>query len=1137
MAVYTDAIQKLYVAYFNRPADYEGLAFWEQVLTANGGNVNAVSAFFAASPEYKDQVAGKSYFQIVNQIYLNLFNRDADVQGLEFWAARLREGTFTVDQIVKVIADNASDTDAKDKTTYANKVAAATAFTAELNTSREIIGYTGDRANEAAKTWLSTVGDTASLNNAIAPSNLQATVNAVAEIGNQQDGEQFTLVKGLDTLNGTSGNDVFIGAVSTDAEVNTLSALDSVNGGTGTDTLRILTDGSAIDLPNVTAIEVIEAQSSAALDIDTTSAAGVTTLNVTRANGDIEATAANTTDINVSLRDTALITDVTTNGGKNVTVKLTDAASTTNVLTATGAVVIEKTGANATNGTTVVMGDINVTGGTTVNVTSKAGSSAGLTAGGAAAEFTQGAIDIVSSAVTTTITVKQDADADGEVGAVAKAGSVETATVKFAALAKDASVTIGGLTFTASKALTAAQVAQAFANLSAAALTPTDVEAATTADGDTQGSGVVANGVFSGSLVEGWNTGAASGDTVTFTAVEAGNMDDLTGDIAPVITQGTDAADGEAAAATVTAGAVTIDAGAALKTVTVNGYAATGSDIAGTAAALDTISLANGGAFTVADTADTLGLTLEAVDGAITFTAAPLTLNVKSVGSNTIGNLVAADTKTLNVSGTGTLSAAANTLTSLETIVVTETAGLNLGTVNQANVKSVNTTGTTGTVTVKVDGTKAVYTGGAGVDKLSIGNNAVITKAINLGAGNDTLDLRAITTFGNLNNIASTNVLQGGDGTDTLVLDVAAAASVSGGATFETRVNSFEKLELTQAAGAQTINLDNIDDINYVISNGSTAGLLKLDQMQANATVELKAAHAGGIEVALKDATGEADVVNLVTNATTGTNIGTVTVADVETININAMDATSGAAVSTNTVTLAATAATLVNVTGAGNLVLNLGTSAAVETVDGSTATGKLTVDLSAFDGVGVTVKGGAAADTLKASVGATAEADVLLGGAGDDILVAGSNGATLTGGAGNDWFLLSAAAADTGSKESNTYSTITDFAAGDLLQLGFFDGTAAATVTEFAKLTATLNPSTAVFSDYVNAAMAQASASGAEGQAVWFMIGTNSYVVVDSGDLSDGTFTNGEDLIIQLAGVNLNNASFNDTFGTIALV
>jgi S-layer protein len=77
------------------------------------------------------------------------------------------------------------------------------------------------------------------------------------------------------------------------------------------------------------------------------------------------------------------------------------------------------------------------------------------------------------------------------------------------------------------------------------------------------------------------------------------------------------------------------------------------------------------------------------------------------------------------------------------------------------------------------------------------------------------------------------------------------------------------------------------------------------------------------------------------------------------------------------------------------------------------------------------------------------------------------------------------------------------------------------------------LNPATAVFSNYVDAAIAQA----ASGEAVWFLFQGNSYVVVDSGADSASTFNNAQDLIIELVGVNLANASFNVTEGTVALV
>ena len=72
-----------------------------------------------------------------------------------------------------------------------------------------------------------------------------------------------------------------------------------------------------------------------------------------------------------------------------------------------------------------------------------------------------------------------------------------------------------------------------------------------------------------------------------------------------------------------------------------------------------------------------------------------------------------------------------------------------------------------------------------------------------------------------------------------------------------------------------------------------------------------------------------------------------------------------------------------------------------------------------------------------------------------------------------------------------------------------------------------------AVFSDYANAAAVQAGVSGA----VWFQFGSNAYVMIDQGTDSTVAFNNNEDSMIEIVGVDLANASFNSTYGTIALI
>lgn len=89
---------------------------------------------------------------------------------------------------------------------------------------------------------------------------------------------------------------------------------------------------------------------------------------------------------------------------------------------------------------------------------------------------------------------------------VRNAGTFETATVEFADLADTETVILAGLTYTASGAKTAAEVAAAFADKAV---------------------GYVGSGAFSGTLT-GYSTGALSEtDKVVFTASTVGNKTDL----------------------------------------------------------------------------------------------------------------------------------------------------------------------------------------------------------------------------------------------------------------------------------------------------------------------------------------------------------------------------------------------------------------------------------------------------------------------------------------------------------------------------------------------------------------------------------------------------------------------------------
>lgn len=1247
-------VQKLYVAYYGRPADPVGLEAWALTVDANNGQVStAIVNAFGASAESTVLFGNMSTSQKVNAIYKQLFGRDAEPAGLLAWVTAIDGGRVSAAGAALEILNGATG---DDKTTINNKLSAAADFTAALDTTAEIIAYSGDTVANAARSFLAGVTTAAPSTDAVNTA-VASVINAGA------GGNTFTLTTGTDTFTGTSGNDTFdapVGLVLNSTtglmvSTDTMQNVDVLKGGAGIDTLNLTTAGTVAlpSLDSIDSIEIINAQSLAALTINTSAVAGVTNLNVIKAAGAVAATAAATTDVGVSVKGIAGTT-VRVDGGKDVTINTTDAAATIDAGAAgadvTGAVTITATGAKAANANAAVsLGNISVGGGTTVNVTQKATSDAsGLVAGAAPTTHTQGNVTVTAGATTTAVTLKQDA-AVTSASTAAVTGVTEVASVKFTKLDAGESVTISGLTFTAAtgKNLTADQVAQAFANLSSSAIKPTQITGTpATATGDTQGSGANANGTFTGTLVAGWTSGAATGDTVVFTGKANTAMTDLAPLAKATVTTTTQGVTAVTAQNTlgVTNGTVTIAGAAALKTVTVDGYAAS-TNLAGitggTNTALDTISLANGAGFEIDSAAATLGLTLTNVNGTVDVQAGTKTLNaaVSHAKATDATKLVSASAETVNVSGTGNVEG---------------TTGAGAG--NLAAATAINTSGmTAGKATFTIaNGTTTSYTGGAGVDNVTVTNgNVAITKAIDLGAGDDTLTLNGAV-------VSPTATLKGGDGIDTIAMNGASAESLSANSTFAGKIEGFEKLSITdKVTVARTVNMANMDGITYVVSNnttnvaaaatastftvdltgstvkstdtvafngdsltasagltpaqlalalaglsytdwnvksvagnvitfeaknagvpgtgsapalptapvftytdgGSTGGAigaqtlattagaaagtspaLTIDKMANNGTLELVDG-GDGVVVKMADATGSTDSFNIVTKVAGDLGFGTVDVAGVETLKLNAVDTAPGTAaaptINTASLTVKADKATSLTIEGNSNVTLTLdATTTKLATIDAGTLTGNLIAGNShaGVNTIAMTITGGKGADQLKASVGTNAKADVLNGGDGNDTLYAGSNGAKLSGGDGNDLFIVTANSATVGNKESNTYSEILDFKAGDLLQLQASDtaGNAAIDVTAFTKLAASLNESTAVFSDFVNAAIKEAGA----GAATWFNFKGDAYVVVDSHTNSTGdVFINGEDLVVKLTGINGDNLSWNSNFATVALV
>ena len=425
--------------------------------------------------------------------------------------------------------------------------------------------------------------------------------------------------------------------------------------------------------------------------------------------------------------------------------------------------------------------------------------------------------------------------------------------------------------------------------------------------------------------------------------------------------------------------------------------------------------------------------------------------------------------KNVNVTATGDAEVTLENMNKLENVTVAGAGAVDLTVVD--SVKTVDASANAGGVTVNLSrADEAAFTGGAGKDSITVSGSKA---AHDLGAGDDTL------TFSGA--LGEKGTVEGGEGTDTI--SVTAANLTALAAEFKNGdITGFEVLAVSDKA-ANGVDMANFSGIDHLVLEAGIASSQTIANMQSGSTLELTADAESDFAVTVAGADKATDdVLNIVLSKDDVLAANTVTVKDVETINIVADDSNDDAS-ATHTMTLTADKATTVKVSGDAGLTLTLMDSDAVKTIDASESTGDVTIS-----------------DALK---GVT-----FTGGAGDDTVTLGA-GNTVTGGVGNDTFTINLNTA------VNDRSVITDFGAGDTIKMGTSaNGSGADNALGDALV---VNDPKATLDDYVNAATQQA-----EGVA-WFQYEGNTYVVVNDGAAG---FDAKADYIVQLSGsVDLSDA------------
>ncbi len=290
-------IQGVYMALFGRPADPLGLQYFNGA-TNNGANLTAIGDL-AATAEYQGRFVGMSNSQIVTSIFQSLYNRAPDTAGLTFFTNALTSGQLNINNIAIAIYDGAQGADL----TMRNlKEAAANAFTAAVDTTSEINGYSGPAAAAKAVAFLAGVTTTAPT-----PAQIDAAVASATSAISTSANIAMTNQLG-ETINGTSANETInavLNATNPNSSTSTFNTGDIVNGGGGIDTMNITVTTIGNVLPagaSVSNVEIVNINQSAASatgitptafagvkevwQIDT-SAAGGTFQNVTGVGNDV----------------------------------------------------------------------------------------------------------------------------------------------------------------------------------------------------------------------------------------------------------------------------------------------------------------------------------------------------------------------------------------------------------------------------------------------------------------------------------------------------------------------------------------------------------------------------------------------------------------------------------------------------------------------------------------------------------------------------------------------------------------------------------------------------------------------------------------------------------------------------------
>jgi len=239
---YVNAVIREYQAAFGRVPDTAGITYWVGVVSANPTALANLNTIFASSTEFTNRYGATattaSNPALVTALYTNVLGRAPDAAGLAYWSSQ----NLNASQLLQSFAQSPEFI---------------------TNTTSFVTAYQNAEAAGTAPT----------------------TGSLFSVTGGTTPVTSFSFTTGVDNLTGTSGADVFVADQTAGAGKYTFTAVDTVTGGDGIDTIKIFSDGTAaaiaaIKTATITGVENIFINNLGANNIDVSGLKGVTGLQL-----------------------------------------------------------------------------------------------------------------------------------------------------------------------------------------------------------------------------------------------------------------------------------------------------------------------------------------------------------------------------------------------------------------------------------------------------------------------------------------------------------------------------------------------------------------------------------------------------------------------------------------------------------------------------------------------------------------------------------------------------------------------------------------------------------------------------------------------------------------------------------------